>query len=105
MTAHTHTQLEPGCYRCELNRDEVRAAQLDEIREVVGDGPVAGIVLLPLTAEQAVRMVEALRAALPEDVADRCGTLWGRDLAELASILTVVGTPRVATVKVAGEVL
>lgn len=26
MTAHTHRTLVPGCYRCQLNKDEMRAA-------------------------------------------------------------------------------
>lgn len=29
MTAHNHTVLTPGCFRCDLNRDEVEAAQRD----------------------------------------------------------------------------
>lgn len=32
MTAHTCTTLTPGCYRCEINRDEIEAAQ-QEIRD------------------------------------------------------------------------
>ena len=27
MTAHTSTVLTPGCYRCDLNRDEIEAAE------------------------------------------------------------------------------
>lgn len=25
MTAHTHREITPGCYRCELNEDEMNA--------------------------------------------------------------------------------
>lgn len=31
MTAHTHTVLTPGCYRCDLNADEMRG-HLDEAK-------------------------------------------------------------------------
>lgn len=27
MSAHTHTTLTPGCYRCELNIDEMRTVK------------------------------------------------------------------------------
>lgn len=27
MTAHLHTTLTPGCYRCDLNLDEIAAAE------------------------------------------------------------------------------
>lgn len=27
MSAHTHTVITPGCYRCELNADEMEAAE------------------------------------------------------------------------------
>lgn len=29
MTAHTCKELTPGCYRCDLNRDEIEAARED----------------------------------------------------------------------------
>ena len=32
MSAHTCTELTEGCYRCDLNRDELRAV-VQEIRE------------------------------------------------------------------------
>lgn len=34
MSAHTHTVITPGCYRCDLNVDEVKAAQQDEAEQV-----------------------------------------------------------------------
>lgn len=36
MSAHTHTVLTPGCYRCDLNVDEIVAALEDASRELVG---------------------------------------------------------------------
>lgn len=30
MTAHTCKELTDGCYRCELNRDEIEAAQEED---------------------------------------------------------------------------
>lgn len=35
MTAHDHTTYVPGCYRCELGRDEARDAERDELREAL----------------------------------------------------------------------
>lgn len=42
MSEHSHTTIIPGCYRCDLNRDEVVDSATDTIkealREYVGDG-------------------------------------------------------------------
>jgi hypothetical protein len=42
VTEHDHTTIVPGCYRCDLNKDEVRDGATDTIkealREYVGDG-------------------------------------------------------------------
>jgi hypothetical protein len=40
MSAHTHTTPVPGCYRCELGRDEAMSAlaeERDELREALRD--------------------------------------------------------------------
>ena len=34
MTAHLHAEIVPGCYRCDLNRDEVEAAEQEEAEEL-----------------------------------------------------------------------
>jgi hypothetical protein len=34
MTAHDHREIVPGCYRCELGRDEARDAIEDHLREM-----------------------------------------------------------------------
>ncbi|PZR55255.1 hypothetical protein DNL40_02470 [Xylanimonas oleitrophica] len=34
MTAHTHTEHVPGCYRCDLSRDEVTAPERDAVEVV-----------------------------------------------------------------------
>lgn len=33
MSAHSHREVVPGCYRCELNEDEARHALLDEAEQ------------------------------------------------------------------------
>ena len=33
MSDHTHTVITPGCYRCELNEDEMRDAESDNKRD------------------------------------------------------------------------
>lgn len=33
MSAHDHTSIVPGCYRCELGQDEARDARADAERE------------------------------------------------------------------------
>jgi hypothetical protein len=42
MTEHNHTTIVPGCYRCDLNKDEVRDSATgtikEALREYVGDG-------------------------------------------------------------------
>lgn len=32
MTAHTHLTIVPGCYRCELSRDEAESEMWDHVR-------------------------------------------------------------------------
>lgn len=42
MTAHDHRQFVEGCYRCDLNRDEIgiRPTRLtDEVREIISRIP------------------------------------------------------------------
>ena len=59
MTQHTHTERVPGCFRCELGRDEAESSMQFEIED--------------LEAENA-----RLRGAL-EDVDNVCGE-WRRTL-------------------------
>ena len=33
MTAHTHRTLVEGCFRCELNKDEIAAARAESLAE------------------------------------------------------------------------
>lgn len=33
MTAHNHRTIVPGCYRCDLGRDEARDAMAEELAE------------------------------------------------------------------------
>lgn len=35
MTDHTHTELMPGCFRCELNVDEMLADSRDILRDAL----------------------------------------------------------------------
>ncbi len=42
MTAHTHTVITPGCYRCDLNLDEVRAAEQDEAEQAAREAACPG---------------------------------------------------------------
>ena len=34
---HTHTVITPGCYRCDLNEDEMRAQREDELADAIQD--------------------------------------------------------------------
>lgn len=42
MTPHDHRTLVPGCYRCELGRDEVRDAEAAELAESRWPGRYVG---------------------------------------------------------------
>ena len=33
MTHHNHRELVPGCYRCDLNRDEIESARQEVLAE------------------------------------------------------------------------
>lgn len=37
MTAHNHSVLVDGCYRCDLGKDEALAGQMDDLREAAGE--------------------------------------------------------------------
>lgn len=41
MSAHSHTTLVPGCYRCDLNKDEMHEQVLDDFK--VGDKVAAAV--------------------------------------------------------------
>lgn len=42
MSAHNHTVITPGCYRCDLNIDEVRAAEQDEADQTAREAACPG---------------------------------------------------------------
>jgi hypothetical protein len=52
VSEHTHTTIVPGCYRCDLNKDEVIDSATDTIkealREYVGDGDGADETILQI---------------------------------------------------------
>ena len=52
MTAHTHTTFVPGCYRCNLNKDEVIDSAIDTVKEAlrdqVGDGDGMDVQILAI---------------------------------------------------------
>jgi hypothetical protein len=42
MTPHTHRTLTPGCYRCDLNRDEIAAAELEAAEQAAREANCPG---------------------------------------------------------------
>ncbi len=51
MTAHLHSTVVPGCYRCELGQDEYREALLEQIHEAAADYREADEALTELEGE------------------------------------------------------
>lgn len=43
MTPHDHRTFVPGCYRCELGRDEAHDAEVEELRELLEDVAASGV--------------------------------------------------------------
>lgn len=60
MSAHDHTTIVPGCYRCDLNKDEL-PTPLEAAAAVIADGP-------PAFPSDTTTAREAIEAAL--DAAD-----------------------------------
>ena len=59
MSEHSHTTIIPGCYRCELNEDEVVDSATDTIKEAlseyVGDGDGTDLTILKIHDDAVAR--------------------------------------------------
>lgn len=73
MTAHVHSQIIPGCYRCELGRDEARAAAREArtearaLREMAQDFRHVDMIEAAEICDEKAASVEAeLRHEAPE---------------------------------------
>ncbi len=74
MTDHDHKQVVPGCYRCDLGRDEERESMLAEIDTLRADLREA-VELLRDNGEVRMFVFRADRAREVSRWAMRCGAL------------------------------
>lgn len=52
MTAHTHTEFKPGCYRCDLSKDEYIAALEEQQAELEAERDTLRAIAADLVAWQ-----------------------------------------------------
>ena len=50
MTAHTHTEFKPGCYRCDISKDEYIAALEEQQAELEAERDVLRAIVAELAA-------------------------------------------------------
>lgn len=58
MSEHSHTTLVPGCYRCDLNKDEMHEQVTDEFK--VGDKIAAAVLSWGKKAALRVGVIEKI---------------------------------------------